>query len=255
VSLVEGEEVQSDWQTDFFRGPALEFWRRAMSPEQTRSQADFLEKALQAPPRGRLLDVPCGNGRHAVELAGRGYWLTGIDSSEEFLAEARGATTLPSRWILGDMRELPGLVEPAAFDGAYCCGNSFGYLDADGARKFLAAVATALKPGGRFVMDTGMAAESILPTLGKGRWHRLGDMIVLSENQYHPAESRLDIDYTFIENGTVETRPSSSYCFTTGEICRMHAESGLEVVALQGWYDGQPYQLGPGGLIVISRKA
>lgn len=242
--------MKSNWQTDFFQGPALEFWRRAMTPEQTRTQADFLEKALDAPPNAQLLDVPCGNGRHAVELARRGYSLTGVDSSEEFIAEAR-QNNLPIRWILGDMRDLPWTQE---FHGVYCCGNSFGYLDFADARKFLASVARTLQPRGRFVMDTGMAAESILPALGKGRWHRMGDMIVLSENQYHPKESRLDIDYTFIQQGKVETHPSASYCFTSGEICRMHDEAGLEVLDLLGWYDGQPYQLGTGGLMVISRK-
>ena len=221
-----------------------------MSPVETRAQADFLEKALQSPPNGQLLDVPCGNGRHAVELAPRGYSLTGVDSSEEFITEAR-ATALPIRWILGDMCELPWQEE---FDGAYCCGNSFGYLDYDRARRFLTALAGTLKPGGRFVMDTGMAAESILPTLGKGRWHRLGDMIVLSENQYHPAESRLDIAYTFIQNGKVETRPSSSYCFTTAEICRIQAAAGLQVLDLLGWYDNEPYQMGSRGLMVVSQK-
>lgn len=43
------------------------------------------------------------------------------------------------------------------FDGGYCFGNSFGYLDHSGVRKFLAAVARALKPGARFVIDTGVA--------------------------------------------------------------------------------------------------
>jgi SAM-dependent methyltransferase len=244
----------SNWQADFFQGVALEFWRRAVSPEQTRAEADLLEKLLHPAPNAQLLDVPCGNGRHAIELARRGYSLAGVDSSEEFLTEARGATALPIRWIPADMRELPLWVEPREFAGAYCCGNSFCYLDCSGARAFLAAIARTLKPGGRFVMDTGMAAESILPTLGKGRSHRLGDMIVLSENQYHAAESRLDIAYTFIQNGKVETRPLSSYCFTVAEICRMHAEAGLDVVELLGWYDGQPYQMGSRGLMVISQK-
>src|SRR5580693_9318148 len=99
--------MQSNWQAEFFRGVALEFWRRAMSPEHTRAEADFLEKVLAAAPSAQLLDVPCGNGRHAVELAGRGYRLTGVDSSEEFIAEARHASALPIRWILGDMRGLP----------------------------------------------------------------------------------------------------------------------------------------------------
>jgi SAM-dependent methyltransferase len=156
--------MKSNWQADFFRGVALEFWRRAMSPEHTRAEADVLEKALYAPPGAQLLDVPCGSGRHAMELAGRGYLLTGVDSSEEFIAEARGSTAHPIRWILGDMRELPWTEE---FHGAYCCGNSFGYLDPAGARKFLGAVARTLKPGGRFVMDTGMAAESIFAHAGQ----------------------------------------------------------------------------------------
>jgi SAM-dependent methyltransferase len=243
--------MQSNWQANFFRGVALEMWRRAVSPEQTRAEADFLETVFQTAPPAKLLDVPCGNGRHAVELASRGYSLTGVDSSEEFLEDARAASSLPIRWVLGDMCELPW---ESQFAGAYCFGNSFCYLDYADARRFLAAVAATLQPGGRLVVETGMAAESILPGLGKGRQHRLGDLIMLTENQYHPAESRLDIAYTFIHEGKVDTRPASTYCFTTGEICRMHAEAGLEVAELFGSFSREPYQLGSGRLILISQK-
>ncbi len=243
--------MQSNWQANFFHGVALEFWRRAVSPEQTRAEADFLEKVLKLGPNASILDVPCGNGRHAVELAGRGYSLTGVDLSEEFVSEAR-ATAPAVRWVQGDMCELPWKEE---FHGAYCWGNSFPYLDGrTGVRRFLGAVANALRPGGRFVVDTGMAAESILPTLGKGRFHKLGDMFVVSENRYDPAESRLDIDYTFIHQGKVETRPTSSYCFTSGEICRMHEESGLAVVELLTSLAGDAYQLGSPRLLLVSQK-
>jgi SAM-dependent methyltransferase len=245
--------MQNNWQANFFHGIALDFWRRAISPEQTRAEVDFLEKALQPVPNAQLLDVPCGNGRHALELAKRGYSLTGIDSSEEFVIEAQAASSA-AKFMLGDMCSLPALVPAQSFDGVYCAGNSFAYLDSKAARKFLGDVAAVLKSGGRFVMDTGMAAEAILPTLGAGRTHRIGDMMVVSENRYHPAESRLDIDYTFIRDGRMDTRPSVSYCFTTGEICRMQAEAGLEVVELRDWYSERPFQLGARGLVVISRK-
>ena len=243
--------MQSNWQADFFRGVALESWRRCITPEQTRGEAGFLERVLRTSPSARLVDVPCGNGRHVVELAGRGYRMTGVDQSEEFIAEARGATTMPVRWVQGDMCELPWVSE---FDGAYCFGNSFPYLDRDGVRKFLFAVARALKPGGRFVVETGMTAESILPTLVKNRWFKLGDIFMLSENQYHPAEGRLDIQYTFIRQGEVEIRPTSSYCFTAAEICRMHREVGLEAEELLGSTAGEPYQLGAPRLLLVSVK-
>ena len=242
--------MQSHWQTEFFRGVALDMWRRVTTPEMTRSEADFLERVLKPAPGGHLLDVPCGNGRHAVELAGRGYHVTGVDQSEEFIAEAR-ASSLPIHWIAGDMCELPWISE---FDGGYCFGNSFCYLDWEGARKFLSAVARALKPGARFAIDTGMAAESILPMLQKNRWFRIGDIYMLSENQYHPAEGRLDIQYTFIRNGEVDTRPTASYTFTTAEICRMHAEAGLKMVDLFSSVAGEPYQLGSPRLILVSSK-
>lgn len=242
--------MQSNWQIDFFRGVALDMWRRAVTPEQTRAEADFLERTLRSHSGSRFLDVPCGNGRHAIDLARRGHSLTGVDSSEEFIAEARQAP-VSVRWVLGDMCDLPWNSE---FDGAYCFGNSFGYLDHAGVLTFLRAIAQALKPGGKFAIESGMAAESILPSLVRNRWFKLGDLFMLSENEYNPAESRLDINYTFIQHGKVETRPSASYVFTVAELCRLHLEAGLEMVELLGSIAREPYRLGSQRLILVSKK-
>jgi SAM-dependent methyltransferase len=243
--------MQSDWQGAFFRGVALDAWRRIINPEMTCTEADFLERAFDVGPGAQLLDVPCGNGRHSIELAGRGYRMTGLDLSEEFIAEARNATSLAVRWVRADMCSLPWVSE---FDGAYCLGNSFGYLAWEQARQLLAAVARGLKPGARFVMDTGMAAESILPSLARTGWFRLGDILMLRENRYHPAESRFDIDYTFVRGGAIETRPTMSYLFTAGELCRMHREAGLRPLELLGSTDAEPYQIGSPRLILVSAK-
>ena len=243
--------MQANWQASFFRGVAIEAWRRIIHPETTRAEADFVERALSAPTGARLLDVPCGNGRHSIELAGRGYEMTGVDQSEEFLEEARNATSLAIRWVQEDMRSISWVSE---FDGACCLGNSFCYLPWDEAHEFLQAVARCLKPGARFVVDTGMAAESILPSLARNRWFRLGDILMLSENRYHPTESRLDIDYTFVHDGQVETRPTTSYVFTAGELCRMHASAGLRTLELFGSTDSEPYQIGSARLLLVSIK-
>ena len=58
------------------------------------------------------------------------------------------------------MRDLPW---PQRFDGVFCFGNSFAYLDDQGNADYLANVARALKPSGRFVLETGIVAESFLP--------------------------------------------------------------------------------------------
>ena len=77
--------MQPEWFETFFQGVAVEFWNRAMPPALTLMEVDFLEKALAPPPGASLLDIPCGSGRHSVELARRGYRMTGIDLSADFL--------------------------------------------------------------------------------------------------------------------------------------------------------------------------
>lgn len=242
--------MQSNWQESFFQGVALDAWRIIITPEMTRSEADFLERTLQTKPGAQLLDIPCGNGRHSIELASRGYKMTGLDLSKEFIDEAKSKSTAV-RWIQADLRTLASTGE---FDGAFCFGNSFGYFPYEEARQFLASVARALKPGARFVIDTGMAAESILPNRVATRWFRLGDLLMLSENRYDPMESRLDIDYTFVREGKVETRPTSSYVFTTAELCRMHRAVGLEPVELLSSTTGDKYQLASPRLLFVSAQ-
>ena len=242
--------MPSNWEKDFFRGVALDAWRLCFTPEQTRAEVDFLARVFEPGPDSHFLDVPCGNGRHAIEFAGRGYRMTGLDLSEEFLAEAHGSSR-PIRWVLGDMRKLAWDSE---FDGAYCLGNSFAYLDADDARKFFHGIARGLKRGARFVLETGMAAESILPTRVTKRWYRLGDLYMLSENRYVAEQSRLDIDYTFIRGGQVETRPTSSYVHTVAALRRMQSEAGLQTLELLASMGGEPYQFGSPGLILIAEK-
>ncbi|PWU10403.1 MAG: class I SAM-dependent methyltransferase [Terriglobia bacterium] len=242
--------MHSNWETNFFRGIALDMWRAVVTPAWTVPEVDFFERAFHLQPGARLLDVPCGNGRHSIELARRGYRMTGIDLSEEFIAEAR-TSPLPVEWILGDMRHIDF---NGQFDGGFCFGNSFGYLDGEEARQFLASIARALKPGARFAIETGMAAESILPTLEQKHWYQIGDIYMLSQNQYHPAESRLDIEYTFIRGSEIVTRPSASYVFTVAELCRMHTAAGLKPVELLSSASGEPYQLGKQRLILVSAR-
>lgn len=238
-----------DWQNSFFRGVALDVWRQITTAEMTGREAEFLERTLRLSAGARVLDVPCGNGRHSVSLAKRGYAMTGIDQSEEFIEEARRTMPNSIRWMRGDMRSLPWTRE---FDAAFCWGNSFCYLNRDEARDFLRGIARSLNPGALFVVDTGMAAESILPSLVRNRWFRVGDILMLSENRYDPIESRLDIEYTFVHGGQTDTRPTSSYVFTSGELRRMHEDAGLSPVGMFGSIDSAKYEIGSPRLILVS---
>jgi SAM-dependent methyltransferase len=145
----------------------------------------------------------------ALALAERGYRLTGVDWSSESLGHARSLDTLQQvTWEQRDMRDLPW---PGRFDGAFCVGNSFGYLDDEGNVAFLRAVRAALRPGGRFVLETPMVLENLLNHLHPRPWWKAGDVYLLVENQHDPATARLDTSskrFRWIRNTLRLTRAS-----------------------------------------------
>jgi SAM-dependent methyltransferase len=243
-----------DWWRTFFHGVALDLWRAAVPPEVSRQDADFLARTLQVAPPARILDVPCGNGRVSLVLAGEGYQVTGVDLAEEFIAEAKRQVKerkLPAEYQQGDMRQL---LEGAGFDGAFCWGNSFGYLDDAGNADFLRSVGRAVKPGARLVLETGVLAESLLPHLPGKVWYEVGDILMLVDNHYDPARGRLDTEFVFIRDGKVDRRPSTSRVYTYRELSSLLEAAGFAVEEAFGGTDGSPYRTGDRVAIFVSTR-
>jgi SAM-dependent methyltransferase len=243
-----------DWYESFFSGISLDLWREAMTPAITRAEMEFLTPALGCEPGARLLDVPCGNGRHALEFASRGFQVTAIDSCAEFIEEGRGKAAeagVDIDWRLGDMRKLP---RDGSFDAVYCMGNSFGYLDHEGTVEFIDAVANSLRSGGVFVLDTSMAAESVLPDLEERGWDRVGDILMLTEKRYDPVDSRLEMTYTLVRDGNVESREVSCGVYTVAELQRMLAAAGLSTGLLHADTDGLLYEIGSPRLLLTAAR-
>jgi SAM-dependent methyltransferase len=230
------------------------FWLRATTDEQTRQEADFIEQTLQVPPPARLLDVPCGGGRHCLDLAARGYQMTGVDLSSDFLAAARAATAERSATVQWEQREMRQLPWQEAFDGAFCFGNSFGYDQDEGNTVFLKAVARALKPGGRFVLDVGYVTEILLPNLQERAWYPLGDMLVLADRRYDPADGRLYVEYTVISDGRREKAAMSARLYSYRELVHLFREAGFGDVEGFGSLTQEPFRLGSRRLLLCGRK-
>jgi len=244
-----------DWWKHFFSGLAVSFWRAALPPEVTQADVEFLWKHLGLSPGDRVLDVPCGAGRLTLPLAERGCAMTGIDISREFLDAAREVAAekrLNVELVEADMRAVP---THGGFDAAFCFGNSFGYLDRDGTRAFVQALGRALKPGGRFAMDTGMIAETLLPNLRDRDETQIGDVTFIEENAYHAEVSCLETRYTFVRGGIAQSRAGLHWIYTIGEIARFLAEAGMGVTGLYGSLDERPFAVGDRLLYLVAEKS
>jgi SAM-dependent methyltransferase len=256
-------DVPGNWWESFFNGVAVDLWLKAMPASLTEQEADLIVHALQPQAGAELLDVPCGCGRLAQALALRGYRVTGVDLSEESLGHARRAAHTVS-WERRDMRDLPW---PARFDGAYCVGNSFGYLDDEGNETFLRSVAATLKPGGMFVLETPMVAESAWLTVKDRAWWKVDDIHLLVANRFDHTRGRLDTEYTFISDGRVEVRHGTHRVYTYRQLVDLLNLAGFSDVT--GWTrpgghpagaqsDGgpplEPYRMGAPMLLLIARR-
>jgi SAM-dependent methyltransferase len=268
--------IPSNWYENFFHGVPLDLWRKVISPEQTKREADFVDQELHCEQGAHLLDVPCGNGRLSFELARRGYRVTGIDLSEEFIEEAKsvvsdppanaagadlvadasragntGGTPVP-QFLLGNMSRIEG---QAIYDGAYCFGNSFGFLEYSDMERFLAGVAHASRPGARFVVETGMAAESIITKFEPEASHQIDDILLTIRERYLAGESCIDTEYIFECDGKSESRMAKHWIYTAAEIRRMLERAGFEVLNLYGSLKREPFVLGSDELLIIARRS
>jgi SAM-dependent methyltransferase len=145
------------WYTEaggFFGPGYLREYADLITPERTKAEVDFLEKILQLAGGVKSLDLACGHGRHTVELARRGYAMTGQDVNAFFLKEAAIAAQragVAVRWVHSDMRCIPFAAE---FDVVLNLFAAFGYLESDTEnQRVVPEVAKALRPRGKFVLD------------------------------------------------------------------------------------------------------
>ena len=138
-----------NWYEDLFNQDYDRIYFPTFTTEKNITEVDFIESALAIPRGGRILDVACGHGRHSIELAKRGYQVTGIDLSRRFIemaiqsAQSKGLSK--AEFLVGDMRQSHFVNR---FDAAFCYFTSFGYFSDAENKGVLEAVAKGLVQGG-----------------------------------------------------------------------------------------------------------
>ncbi len=128
--------------------------------QNTCSEVDFMEQVMAGDRSLAILDVGCGNGRHSLELARRGYSVLGVDLSACMLGQGRrvaASEQLPVPFVCGDARELP--FERRFEVAIMLCEGAFSLMESDEMDLLiLKNIARALEPGGRLIMTAPNAA-------------------------------------------------------------------------------------------------
>lgn len=169
------------WKTLFDEVYLLTDAKFVCDPALTEREVDTIEQALSLTPEHRVLDLCGGQGRHAIELANRGYrHLTVADYTSFLLHRGQQEATarqLPVAFCRSDARLSP--FRSSCFDAVIMMANSFGYfVDVHDDQKVLAEVARIIKPGGQFLLDlfdTAFIRRHFRPE----SWHETTDDVVV----------------------------------------------------------------------------
>jgi SAM-dependent methyltransferase len=144
-------EVSNPWFKTWFDSS---FYHKLYGHRNEKEAEDFvitLMNELEPAPPAKMLDLGCGNGRHAKCLASRGFNVTGIDLAFSSIQQAKKYETETLQFFQHDMRDPFGSMY---FDYIFNFFTSFGYFSSDNENNaVIKNMAAALKPNGFLLID------------------------------------------------------------------------------------------------------
>jgi SAM-dependent methyltransferase len=242
-------EPDSEWWRSWF-GPGYLALYDDYLAERTPVEIDRLEGLLALRPPLRILDLPCGQGRHAIELARRGYDVTGVDLSPFLLkvAEERAqADGVRVRWLAGDMRQP---IAGEQFDVVLNLFTSFGYFaDEADDRKVVDAAAAMLVPGGHFLLEV-INGERLMARFQEREWFTVGQAAVVERRSLDRTARRMVVERTVTTPDDTEVNLHAIRLYTGRDVSAILRGAGFGAVDLYGDWNGEP--LTPESLRVLA---
>jgi SAM-dependent methyltransferase len=236
------------WKTDF--GPGYLALYDGFLAERTPVEVDQIEALLRLHPPRRALDLPCGQGRHAIELARRGYDVTGVDLSPYMLGvamERADAAGVRVRWLAGDMREA---LAGDTFDLVLNLFTSFGYFaDEADDRRVVRAAASMLEPGGRFLLEV-INGQRVMGNFQEREWFTVGQLAVMERRSLDVPTRRMVVERTVSSANGDDTSVHAVRLYSGRAVKTMLDAAGFGRVELYGDWDGAP--LTPESLRVLA---
>jgi SAM-dependent methyltransferase len=242
-------EPDSEWWRSWFGPGYLALYDQFLA-ERTPVEIDQLEALLAIRPPRRILDLPCGQGRHAIELASRGYDVTGVDLSPFMLKVAKEraqAAGVRARWLAGDMREP---IAGEKFDVVLNLFTSLGYFaDAADDRRVVSAAAAMLAPGGRFVLEV-INGERVMAQFQEREWFTVGQAAVVERRSLDRSARRMVVERTVTTPSETEVNLHAIRLYSGRDVTAILKDAGFGRVDLYGDWGGEP--LTPESLRVLA---
>jgi SAM-dependent methyltransferase len=229
----ERKRQRKPWWEELF-GEDFHRAQRRLSDRQIEQEVSYIAESLGVAKGGVVLDLGCGAGHHAVELASRGFGVVGYDLSVFQLALAAEVAQERGQkinFLQGDMREM---AFEETFDGIVCWNTSFGYFEEEKNANIAERMHKALKPGGTLLIDVTnrdfVAAQSPSQV-----WFEGDACVCMDDMSVDFITSRLRVKRSLIlDDGSTRECNYSVRLYSLHELGKLLHEAGFRVAEASG---------------------
>lgn len=223
--------------------------------EENEEEVDFVTHVLKLRKGSHILDLCCGQGRHSVRLAEKGFFVVGLDYSEELLKLAVKHKSKSNLWFVkGDMRNIPFRMN--MFDAVINLFTSFGFFSDDENLQVLKSIASVLKPKGKLILDYWNPYFAVQLDGTRNWWWINESLLSLAEVRYDFSLGKLHDIRTIIniKDGSIKEAVRDIRFYTLPEINELLKKAGMRITRVYGDIDEREYDGETRRLITLSEK-
>ena len=231
------------WYDTLFDHRYVGFYEELLDVAVAARDVAFLDRAMALSAGCRVLDLGCGFGRHAVELAARGYRVTGVDLSAPMLEMAHALAAERSVSVDFVQRDMRQIADLGPFDACACIYTVLGYFDDDENASVLAGLHDVLVPDARVALDLTNPLV-MFKAWPASVWKETTVGVRHEASRYDPMTGRVLTERVlFPREGGRATLPTSEVrLYAPYEVARLLKQTGFEVEQVYGAMSDTPLQ-------------
>ncbi|HET6996730.1 MAG TPA: class I SAM-dependent methyltransferase [Chitinophagaceae bacterium] len=240
---------------NYFDGYYKDIWRALIPAELTSKEVDFMLNYFKLGKGSRVLDIMCGYGRHAIELAKRGLEVTAVDNLEAYIEEINKAAKINSLSLEATQADVLQYKINKQFDLALCMGNSLNFFNGEDVHRLLVNVHDHLDNDGHLLINTWSLAEIAIRNFTPRAWDELNGIKHICESGYFFHPTRVEFESTFLSaDGGVEKKKAVDYIFSVAEMETLLNKAGFLLKKIYSIPGKKEFGLGDPRAYIIASK-
>ncbi|WP_371370976.1 cyclopropane-fatty-acyl-phospholipid synthase family protein [Sporomusa aerivorans] len=220
----------------------------------TNQEVRFITDVLNLKPGQSILDLYCGYGRHAIELAKQGLKVTGVDATQDFLDIAVQKAQEANVTITFEQKDMRELDYDRQFSAIINMFAAFGYFTDEENAGIVKLVAKALQPKGLFLIDLLNRDWMVRNNLNRYWRHPSGEYVLSYKIQLENGIATMKRQLINQITGSKVQYEFVLRAYSLPEMKDIFTSSGLSIVETFGGFDGRPYSSDTPRMIILAKK-